>query len=461
MRNYKHIFVTLMIFALALPAIGYAQNRPKLPQSAYLKSAKIAMLDKNPRYEEALQFINEMIGYYGPVPEGYFLKGNIYSEFAARENDFNRKIEYFTFAAANYDSMFASCKNDDVKKNLKSDCRKFSNVIDSIKVYYWAENYNDGVKALGRIDEEILPRMKEAADSTEKEAASAEMKAVADSAKAYFRLAIAVDPTKYRPFEGVALTHDRLKEFDSSVVWFRKATDLEPDSLYLIQNTAYGYIQLNDWANAAEYFKKLSAKVPDDASTLLNIAICFNNMRMFDSAYIYDVRALKADTTLSAAFIDVGRYFLIKSQAYSDSIKQATQENKTAVANNFMSIRDNLLDSSAYYLGQGIKYEPENVEAIEQYGVVTLVNGQYEDAAGAFKRLTELEPFKKDHWINLGDIYIQTQKFEEAIAPLEKASELDPGDVKVWEVLRDLYSNTDNTAKANKAQAKIDELNKL
>lgn len=461
MRNYKHIVVTLIILALALPAIGFAQNRPKLPQSAYLKSAKIAMLDKNPRYEEALQFINEMIGHYGPVPEGYFLKGNIYSEYAGKENDFNRKIEYFTLAAANYDSMFASCKSDDIKKNLKNDCKKFSNVIDSIKVYYWAENYNIGVKALGRIDEEIIPRIKEATDSTEKEAASAELKAVADSAKGYFRLAIAVDPSKYRPYEGVALTHDRLKEFDSSVVWYRKATDLEPDSLYLIQNTAYGYIQSNDWSNAAEYFKKLSAKVPDDAGTLLNIAICFNNMRMFDSAYIYDTRAIKADSNLSAAYIDVGRYFLIKSQAYSDSIKEATQANKTAEANSYMTVRDNLLDSSSYYLGQGIKLEPENIEALEQYGVVTLVNGQYEDAAGAFKRLTELEPFKKDHWVNLGDIYIQIQKFEEAIAPLEKATELDPGDVKVWEVLRDLYSNTNNTAKANKAQAKIDELNKL
>ncbi|MCX6826565.1 MAG: tetratricopeptide repeat protein [candidate division Zixibacteria bacterium] len=72
-----------------------------------------------------------------------------------------------------------------------------------------------------------------------------------------------------------------------------------------------------------------------------------------------------------------------------------------------------------------------------------------------------MEPYKKDHWQRLGEIYIQAQKFAEAIPAYEKAAEIDPGDIRIWEVLKDLYSGSNMPDKAQQAEAKMQELKKL
>jgi tetratricopeptide (TPR) repeat protein len=460
MKFIKYLIFALILAAMALPALA-GQPKARLPLSAYMKSAKIALLSVPPRHSEAMTFLDSVLYYYGPVPEAYFLRGNVYAEYAAKEYDYGKKVELFTKMSANYDSMTAACENKDLKRNLKSDCEKDAALMDSIKVLYWRENYNNGVKAIDRIDNELLPKIKNTTDSTEKAATQEELKAVIDSGKVFFAIAAAVDPGKYRSFEGKGLIFDRMKQYDSSLYYFRKASELVPDSIYLIQNIAYGYIQLNDWDNAITYFNKYLRKAPNDANILFNIAISYSNKKNLDSAHIYDLKAIAADSSFSAAYVDVGQYFLIRSQDLSDSIKNYKQAEKNADADRVLKIRDAFLDSSATYFASGLKYEPDNITVLEQYGVVLLVLGRYDGAVNIFTKLTELEPFRKDHWINLGDIYVQQQKFADAIAPFEKAIEIDPGDAKLWEVLKDLYTSNNMPDKAKKAEEKIAELNKL
>lgn len=460
MKPYKYSLITLFIILLAISVFG-GQPKARLPLSAYLKSAKIAMLANPPRHTEALGLLDSLLYFYGKVPEAYFLRGNIIAEFAANENDFGKKVGLFGRAAANYDSMALACEDKDVKGNLKNDCKKFSGLVDSIKALYWRKSYDDGVKAINRIDEELSPEIKNSSDSVEIAAAEAEIKAVADSALASFSIAAAIEPKNYRSLEGKALIFDKTREIDSALVYFKDALDLAPDSGYLIQNVAYGYIQLNQWENAITYFKKFLVLSPNDGGTISNIAICYNNIREFDSARTYDLKAIAIDPNAGGPYIDLGQYFLIKSQMISDSIKVYKQADNNAVADKFLKTRDEMLDSSGVYFDKGVALEPDNVGALEQNGVVKMVRGHYEDAAVIFTKLANLEPNRREHWINLGDIYVQLQKFESAIQPYEKAIELDPGDAKLWEVLKDLYTNANMPDKAKQAELKIEELKKL
>ena len=459
MRLIKYLIIALILAAMALPTLA-GQPKARLPLSAYMKSAKIALLNVPPRHSEAMVLLDSVLYYYGQVPEAYFLRGNIFAEYAAKEYDYGKKVELFAKMSANYDSMTVACSNNDIKANLKSDCKKSAALMDSIKVLYWRENYNSGVKAIERMDNELTPKIKSSTDSTEIAAANEELKAAADSGKVFFAVAAAIDPGKYRSYEGEGLVFDRMKQYDSSLYYFRKASELVPDSTYLIQNIAYGYIQLNDWDNAITYFNKYLQKFPNDANILFNIAISYSNKKNLDSAHIYDLKAIAADSTFGGAYVDVGQYFLIRSQDISDSIKYYKQAEKNADADRVLKMRDALLDSSAAYFATGLKYEPDNVTILEQYGVVLLVLGRYEGSIDIFTKLTELEPFRKDHWINLGDIYVQQQKFADAIGPFEKAIEIDPGDAKLWEVLKDLYTSNNMPDKAKKAEEKIAELNK-
>lgn len=461
MRPFNFSIIILIVLLLSIPAFS-GQQRAKLPQSAYLKSAKIALNDREPRLEEAMMMLDSMIFYYGAAPEAYFFRGSIYAEYAAKATDLKKKIEQFTIMSANYDSVLASCSNPDVKKDLKKDCKRLTDLLDSVRVKYWAENYNEGVKNIERLDKEYAPKVKEATDSAGILAAKEEMKIVADSGKHFFMIAAAVDPKDYRAYEGVGLVYDRMKDLDSSIIWFQKAFEHSPDTTsHIVQNIAYAHIQKNDYKQAIEYFKKYLKFAPTDGNTLFNIAICYSNMQENDSAFKYDLMAMAADSTIAGAYIDAGQYFLIKSQKYSDSIKSFTQQDKGQEAKRCTENRDNLLDSSSAFFAVAARLEPDNVMIMEQYGVAKLVAGHYTEASEIFKKLTELEPFRKDNWVSLGDIYVQEQKFAEAILPYEKAVEIDPGDSEIWKVLRDIYQNLSMPDKAKKAEEKLEELKKL
>jgi tetratricopeptide (TPR) repeat protein len=460
MRFCKYLVIGLILLAVGYPAFG-GQQKAKLPASAYLKSAKIAMLGNPPRYEEAMQLLDTLLFYYGSTPEAYFIRGNIFAEYASRESDMTKKVGLFIKMSSNYDSMATACNNKDLKTNVKNDCKKFAGVIDSIRAFYWREDYNEGIRIMDEMDTVITQKIKVLTDSSELAAANVELEALGDSGKTYFSICAAVDPSKYRSYEGIALIYDRLKQYDSALVGFRKASEMVPDSGYLIQNIAYGYIQLNDWNNAIEYFKKYLKIVPDDANTLFNLSICYSNLRQFDSSHVYDMKVIGTDSTNGGAYIDIGQYFLVRSQDYSDSIKVSKDANKTQEADKFTKLRDAMLDSSGYYFGKGIQWEPENEMALQQYSVVMMVRGKYDEAEKVSRKLTEMDPGSKESWINLGDILVQEQKFCDAITPYEKAAEIDPGDAKLWEVLRDIYTSCNSPDKAKKAEEKMEELKKL
>ncbi|UCD17661.1 MAG: tetratricopeptide repeat protein, partial [Candidatus Zixiibacteriota bacterium] len=317
------------------------------------------------------------------------------------------------------------------------------------------------VKTVGRMDGELKDRLSGAADETERENAMAAMRTAADSGVTFFAIAIAVQPEKYRAYEGTGLIYDRMEDYDSSLVYYKRAFELAPDSLSNIQNVAYAYIQLEDWQNSITFFHKVLKLVPNEPNILFNIAICFSNLEQSDSAYRYNTMAIAADSSNSMPYIQVGQYFLLKSQTYSDSITHYQKADNAEQSDKFITLRNTLLDSSSHYLNFAVEMEPENITALMQYGLVNMVLGRNEPALEAYQKLAELEPYQKEHWISIGDCLLRLEKFTEAIDPYEKAVEVDPGDLAVWELLLDLYRSEKMDDKVKEAAAKIEELKNL
>ncbi len=463
MRSLKATIIALILCSLAIPALADRLPRGVKPADAYIKSVKIAMLASPPRLEEAMGFLDTILTFHGPYPEAYFYKGNIYAQYANDTYDPKERLDYIAKMAASYDSMTTSCESKDVKKKLKKNCDDYTKIVDSIGEFYWRENFNQGVVTVQHYDE-FKKSMDQASDD-EKASMEEQLKAIADSARVFFTIAALVHPTNARSYEGLGLVYDREENYDSSLAYYIKASNLEPDSLGLIQNIAYAYIKQQDWANSITWFEKYLAKLPEDnidqrVSIMSNIAICFTNAGMPDSAYYYNAKVISVNPEQTAAYLDNGRYFLQKSSALSDSIKTAQQNGNENAAKSFMTERDAALDSSAAYLKVVFEKEPDNARAVEQYAVVSVVRGNNANAEKAYEVLTKLEPDVKSHWVSLGDCLIRQEKFEQAIPAYEKAVELDPKDLAVWELLADLYSTNGKPDKAAEAKKKVAELKK-
>jgi tetratricopeptide (TPR) repeat protein len=461
MKFLNYLIVSIVILVLCLPAAA-GQKKVIKDAKALLTSAKIAMRDSPPRYDEAMGYLDTILADHGPIPEAYFYRGNIYGEYASKEYNPGDKIAILEKMAANYDSMFSSCESDAVKSKYKGECKSFSAIADSIKIFYWKDSYNNGVNVLSRIDHDYSPQWKEATDPETKESAQAALQAAADTSRYYFLAATVVDPNEHRAYEGLGIVYDRLQNYDSSSIWFKKALEKAPDSAVIstIQNIAYAYIQAQKWDSAIVYFKRLLKDVPDDINTISNISICYTNKRMYDSSYAYNLKILEIDPNQAGANIDIGQYFLWRSQqGFSDSISLYQKENNQAKAGEFIKVRDALLDTAAMHFKAGIDLEPDNILALEQYSVIMLILGRYKDAEGGFEKLTALDPSRKENWVNLGDTYVQEQRFEDAIGPFEKALEIDPGDVRLLETLADLYDAAGSKEKAQEARDRIKEFN--
>jgi len=457
MRHLKTILLLSLIILIALPAVA-GRKRVKKGAGPMLSSGRIALFSSPPRYEEAMAYFDTALTDYGMIPEAYFYRGNIFAEYASREYDIDGKVKFFNKMTASYDSMRIACENKEVKKKYKSKCDDFQAVIDSIIKGSWGTNYNEGVKIIERLDNELKPNVANAADSIELKAATAELMAVADTGLGFFRISAAVKPDEHKSFEGMGILYDRLDNADSALYWFMQAYTLDSEQVNLVQSIAYSYIQLKDWENAIVFFKKLIDMVPDDINTILNTAVCFNNLQMFDSVMAYNHKAIAIDSSVASAFFDIGQIWLFRSQTYSDSTKFFKQAQNDDEANRYQTLQNHSLDSSAFYYCHAAELDTNDAVALEQCAVVTMILGNYEEASAKFKKLTEMSPGVFDFWVNMGDCYIQLRQFKDAIEPYEKALEIDPGDIKLWEVILSLYETQGFPEKAKKAEAKIKEL---
>jgi len=109
-------------------------------------------------------------------------------------------------------------------------------------------------------------------------------------------------------------------------------------------------------------------------------------------------------------------------------------------------------------LGQAFDLRPDNKEAAQEYGVVCYVVGHFEDAARAFKKISELDPDDTDNWMSLGDCYLSTKLFTDAAVAYEKVIESEPSNKEILERLSALYLETGQKDKKKQVDQKLESL---
>ena len=467
MRVFKYVLIMGLVAVFALPAVADRKKAVKDP-GVLLRQVKIELHANPPRLESALDYLDTVLVQHGPHPEAYFFKGNIFGEYANKEYDLEKKYNHLVTMAANYDSLNMTCTGEiEVKDKLRKKCKDYTKNVDSIRVYYWRDNYNNAVGLFPKIDEEYLPKVAAAPDSAAEDAARAVLKAAADSSRYYFLSAVASQPDDYRAYRGLGVLYGRLEKYDSSKIWYIKAYEAAPDSSELMHQIAYAYIQTDNFDSSIVWYGRVLETAPDDFTALTNTSYCFNRLQIPESSLVYNLRAIAVDPTDADLYFDVGQHYLGKSMEYSEKIgdiqskRDEASDAEKAEKAELEKSREAMFDSCSVYFGKCIELDSTNVNALGNYGIVKMLLADYEAAEAVFKKLTELQPMIKENWIDLGDIYVKLEKFEDAIVPYEKATELDPGDERLWEVLSDLYQSNGMTEKANEARAKAEELRNL
>ncbi|MDF1543474.1 MAG: tetratricopeptide repeat protein [bacterium] len=451
-------YILLVILALSFSALSAeAAKRPrKLPASAYIKSAKIEILsgDKE-RYLVAVAMLDSLFMHYGPHAEGLNLMAATYIDFTDKTPDPWGKKPYAEKIVAYFDSLRICCASKKVKSNYKKDCKKLVEKSDSTRVKYWREFYNAGIEQLNYMGD-VAKDLKEIKDSASREFSLNVIQTNIDSCIANMELAILFDSTDFQTYIAAGSAYEHKENWTQAIFWFSKGLEAAPDSTrdQLLPYIAYDYIRLDEYCEAIPYFKEMVERNPEDSKTMGHLASCYNNCEFFDSAAVVYRKILANDPENGDVLTNIGRYFNQIARTASDSSNFYRDAKNEEKANFWRDEQMKAFDSSSAYFKQVFDLMPDNPSAAEEYGLVSAIRSDYENAAIAYSRLTTMEPDNSGHWTYLGDCYLNLQRFPEAVEAYEHVVAIDDSDRKTWLRLYDLYRELGQTAKAAEAKKK-------
>lgn len=446
----------LVILAMALTMVaGSAEAQRKgrkLPEKAYIESAQIAIGYKDTAHlRVAIPNLDSLLMWYGPHPEAYYWQNQIAAGFVDQISSPKDKEPWVMVMAAYRDSLKQTCANSKIKANYRKGCQDFSDRCDSTAVKYWRIYYNQGIEQLGTI-EEASKEMKAEADSTTKAYYKEKIQAAGDSALFNVKLCIILDSTDNRAYLLAGSVAEKQGNLSLSNEWLQRGLKYTADSTQILLQIAYNILGENKYCEAIPYLKQYAGVAPSDTGNLLNLTICYNNCKFYDSAAMINHQILGLNPNQPDALLGLGQYFNQLGIWANDSTNAAKDRKDEAAIKKWTDYRAELFDSSKVYFKRAFENDPTNLIAVEEYAVVAFVTSDFVAATTAFGKLTELEPSRTEHWISLGDAHINMKKFKDAITAYEKAVELEPDNRQVWERLADLYAEEGMSAKAAKAK---------
>jgi tetratricopeptide (TPR) repeat protein len=449
---------------LLLVASTQADRGRKLPDGAYIKSAKIEMSDPDQdtaRYRTAEYMLDSLFQWYGPHAEGLFLMGKLQAAWLAKISEPKQKKFYAERLAAYSDSLHLCCVNDKVKDKYRKKCDEYVPEMDSLVAQYWRNFYNEGVGQLGEI-EETAKNFAAAADSSDRAFYEARLKRLVDSAITNLEMAVQLSPEDHRSYVGIAQVYEREKDYARANEWYQAALDkadtASMSSLYL--SLAYNAYYLKDHCQAAEYMEGYLEFSPEDVGNMSNQGVFYNLCGAFDKAAASYQRILSVNPTDVDALVSLGQYFNQLARNDNDSATAARDAGNEELAETWMDKRSEMLDSSLHYFRTARESDPQSCDAAREFGIIAFVVGNYEEAAEAYGTITQNCNPEKDDWLTLGDTYIYLQNWEAAIAPYEKVIESEPENTEILERLVDLHKQTGDEAKAQEYQARLDAVEK-
>lgn len=454
MKPIMKIVVLGLIVVLAAGAVVLAQGR-KLPEGAYLKTAKIELsYDNLDHCPLAIAMLDSLFMHYGHHGEGMYLMTRIWDMYIEKTGGLEEKQKHATKFAAYNDTLHLTCASKTIKKKYQDKCDSYALISDSMKVKHWRVFQLAAVSSMNRLDT-LIRAVAEATDSTVKAENQAMVQPTADTAILYATLAITIQPEDPDPYLVLGSVYEKQKDYAKSTEWLSKGLARAKDSSQILIQMAYNEIYANRYGDAIPFFKTYLNLRPEDTGTWFNLAICYTNTKQYDSAVAVYYKMLSLSPQSTDALTGLGEYYVGMARSANDSATEAQRAKDDRGAAAWGDKRKEHLDSAYNYLKKAFELDSINATLGEEYAIVATTLSKWEEAAAAFVKLTELDPNQSGNWMSLGDCYIGLKKFPEATSAYEKVIALEPNNRPILEKLRELYQEARRADKVAEIDKKL------
>lgn len=334
-------------------------------EGLYLKGT-VLLFDE--RYQEATQYLEEVIKLEPEKGEAYSSLGFLYSRLKENEKALSAYQEASRIIPDDYKIHFNLGK---IYLKLKRNNEAINSLTQCTVIN---PDFPDAYYSLG-VAYEALDQLEKAAEAYQ-----------------YFA---GINPgPAWTGLNQLGSVYVKLGQYDKAINAFEEVIQSNPEDLKANYNLAYSYDMSGQYERAAPLYRKLISLNPENANAYYGLLFRLHDKAaQYEKAVEVGQEIISLDPDNPNAQYNLGIIY-IKLENYEKAIE---------TFDHILSINPN--------------FDP----AIYNIGLVYSKQKKYPDAIQAFTKFTELKTDNPDAYYNIGAGYLQLKKYEQAIQPLQQA----------------------------------------
>ncbi len=177
----------------------------------------------------------------------------------------------------------------------------------------------------------------------------------------------------------------------------------------------------------------------------------FNQVRMYESAKIYLLQAIKSGSVAPETFYYLGDTYLMLNKVDSASyyFKKSLEVNPeytlAMVGDGKKALKENKLALAKEIFAQAIKKDKKNAEVYTAIAAAYIEYGHYEDAIPMYEKARDVKKNYSDSFVVEGDMFTKRGNAGDAIAKYEQAIYFDSNNKQAYLKEARVYKNINTT----------------
>lgn len=227
-----------------------------------------------------------------------------------------------------------------------------------------------------------------------------------------YRQAARHDPMDARAYAGLGNVYVDQRRFSDAVEQYRKAVNLRDDYIEAFIPLGYSLVRLNRYDEALESYKQALALEPDNPEIHNNLSYIYNHTNRYNEAIESSRRAISLLGETGQAY---KQGYQTRNQVLSHTYKN--------LGNAYTGLKR--YNEAAGALRQATLIEPNNAAAHFNLGLTLYTGGRYSEAITAYREVIRLRPTLAPGHFNLALAYLAVNDRTSALAQFETLKTLD------------------------------------
>ncbi|HRZ27069.1 MAG TPA: tetratricopeptide repeat protein [Spirochaetota bacterium] len=262
-----------------------------------------------------------------------------------------------------------------------------------------------------------------------------------------------------------------MNRYEDAINQYRRALDIEPDNPSVLYNLGAALMKQGDELSALEYFKKAGAsdRIGEIAyKAYSRLGVVYTERRVWDLAEKYLKLAVSLRPHDPVGHYNLGIAYLrqnrndeaLKEFVQSEDLTRDDQVMLESLGEAFLSMKE--YDHSLTAYNKILETSKRNVRILSRIGEIYYEKGELDLALEAYRKITMVEPATENArvaYINMGNIFDDTQQYDAAIEAYQKALSISDRDDGAYYNLGIAYKHADKPDLAIDSWRRAAELN--